>query len=250
MALVSSCGCRSRSEGIGCFSSYPAIEQPGTVPDVLSLRALVVDDHPLYRRGLVETLVWPFGLTVTGQVGSVAEALDQVETPDIVLLDLGLPGVAGSHAVEAILARWPSTHVLVLTASESRASLVAALAAGASGYLTKHAGEQELAEAIAKVAHGELFVSPRLAAYLLEEERLASPSPWPLSTREREVLRLVAEGERDRDIAERLCISLKTVQSHLTRIRDKTSRRRRADLTRLAVDAGLLDDEPAPGAPE
>jgi DNA-binding NarL/FixJ family response regulator len=208
----------------------------------MSLRALVVDDHPLYRRGLVDTLTSPLGLIVSGQAGSVSEALDQPIHPDIVLLDLGLPVVAGAHAVEAILRRWPAAHVLVLTASESRQSLVAALAAGASGYLTKHAGEEELAEAIAKVAQGELFVTPRLAAYLLEEERLAPVSEWPLSGREREILRLVAEGERDRDIADQLCISLKTVQSHLSRIRDKTSRRRRAELTRLAIEAGLVDD--------
>lgn len=209
---------------------------------VMSLRALVVDDHPLYRRGLVDALTSLLGLIVSGQAGSVSEALDQPIHPDVVLLDLGLPVVAGAHAVEAILRRWPAAHVLVLTASESRQSLVAALTAGASGYLTKHAGEEELAEAIAKVARGELFVTPRLAAYLLEEERLAPLSEWPLSGREREILRLVAEGERDRDIADRLCISLKTVQSHLSRIRDKTSRRRRAELTRFAIEAGLVDN--------
>jgi DNA-binding NarL/FixJ family response regulator len=208
----------------------------------MSLRALVVDDHPLYRRGLVDALTSLLGLIVSGQAGSVSEALDQPIQPDVVLLDLGLPVVAGAHAVEAILRRWPAAHVLVLTASESRQSLVAALTAGASGYLTKHAGEEELAEAIAKVARGELFVTPRLAAYLLEEERLAPLSEWPLSGREREILRLVAEGERDRDIADRLCISLKTVQSHLSRIRDKTSRRRRAELTRFAIEAGLVDN--------
>jgi DNA-binding NarL/FixJ family response regulator len=208
----------------------------------MSLRALVVDDHPLYRRGLVDALTSLLGLIVSGQAGSVSEALDQPIHPDVVLLDLGLPVVAGAHAVEAILRRWPAAHVLVLTASESRQSLVAALTAGASGYLTKHAGEEELAEAIAKVARGELFVTPRLAAYLLEEERLAPLSEWPLSGREREILRLVAEGERDRDIADRLCISPKTVQSHLSRIRDKTSRRRRAELTRFAIEAGLVDN--------
>jgi DNA-binding NarL/FixJ family response regulator len=208
----------------------------------MSLRALVVDDHPLYRRGLVDALTSLLGLIVSGQAGSVSEALDQPIHPDVVLLDLGHPVVAGAHAVEAILRRWPAAHVLVLTASESRQSLVAALTAGASGYLTKHAGEEELAEAIAKVARGELFVTPRLAAYLLEEERLAPLSEWPLSGREREILCLVAEGERDRDIADRLCISLKTVQSHLSRIRDKTSRRRRAELTRFAIEAGLVDN--------
>src|SRR5580704_12003736 len=213
-----------------------------SVSAVMSLRALVVDDHPLYRRGLVDALTSLLGLVVSGQAGSVSEALDQPIHPDVVLLDLGLPVVAGAHAVEAILRRWPAAHVLVLTASESRQSLVAALTAGASGYLTKHAGEEELAEAIAKVARGELFVTPRLAAYLLEEERLAPLSEWPLSGREREILRLVAEGERDRDIADRLCISLKTVQSHLSRIRDKTSRRRRAELTRFAIEAGLVDN--------
>jgi len=205
-----------------------------------AISCLIVDDHPLYRSGVKESLGRLPEMTVLGDAASVAEASGFSSVPDVVLLDLGLPGVEGRHAVEAILSRWPESRVLVLTASESRRDLVDALGAGASGYLTKHAGARELEEAIRLVAKGQLYVTPRLASYLLEEDRLRPADNWSLSVREQEILRLVAEGERDREIAERLFISLKTVHSHLDRIREKTGRRRRADLTRLAFEARIV----------
>jgi DNA-binding NarL/FixJ family response regulator len=208
---------------------------------VKATKCLIVDDHPLYRDGLRRTLSELNGVTVCDEAESVGQALRSPEQPDVVLLDLGLPDVVGAQAVEAIREHWRESRVLVVTASELRRDLVDALGAGASGYLTKHAGPDELEEAIQTVASGRLYVTPRLASYLLEEDRLRSRDEWRLSEREREILRLVAEGERDRDIAERLHISLRTVQSHLDRIREKTGRRRRADLTRLAMTTGLLE---------
>jgi DNA-binding NarL/FixJ family response regulator len=205
-----------------------------------ALRCLIIDDHPFYRLGLVEGLGASPGFEVVGEAGSVPEALESSHAPDVVLLDLGLPGVRGWHAVEAVRSRWPQCRVLVLTASETRGDLLDVMGAGASGYLTKHAGTDELAQAIEKVAKGELFVTPRLASYLLEDDRVRTPDQFSLSRREREVLALLAEGARDREIADRLFISLSTVHSHLDRIRDKTGLRRRPELTRLAVEEGIV----------
>jgi DNA-binding NarL/FixJ family response regulator len=204
------------------------------------VRCLIIDDHPFYRLGLAEGLRARPGFVVVGEAGSVPEALNSLDEPDVVLLDLGLPDLHGWHAVEAVRSRWPECCVLVLTASETRGDLLDAMGAGASGYLTKHAGPQELTQAIEKVAKGELFVTPRLASYLLEDDRIRAPDQSSLSRREREVLALLAEGARDREIADRLFISLSTVHSHLDRIRDKTGVRRRPELTRLAMEEGIV----------
>jgi DNA-binding NarL/FixJ family response regulator len=211
---------------------------------------LPIDDHYLFRRGLVDTLLSLPGIAVAGDASSVEQALALEDQPDVVLLDLSLEagGLMNVAAVQALRHKWPETHVLILTASEAKDDLLGMLAAGAAGYLTKHAKPAELAEAIQRVAAGGVFVTPRLASYLLEEDAQMHAGEWSLSQREREILRLVAEGERDRDIAQRLFISPKTVQSHLTRIRDKTGMRRRADLTRLALNGGLLGDDRRPGS--
>ena len=208
----------------------------------VTITCLIIDDHPLFRRGLIETLLNLPGIAVLAETASVEEALELPENPGVVLLDLSLEkgGLMKEGAVEALLKRWPHAPILVLTASESKEDLLSMLAAGASGYITKHAKPAELGEALRLVAQGEVFVTPRLASFLLEEDNLRPRDEWSLSLREREVLRLVAEGERDQDIAGRLTLSIKTVQSHLTRIRDKTGMRRRADLTRLAIEKGLL----------
>ena len=208
----------------------------------MTITCLVIDDHYLFRRGLIGTLLSLPGAAVVGEANSVERALAMPDEPDVVLLDLSLEegGLMKEAAVRALLKRWPRTHILILTASESKDDLIQMLAAGASGYVTKHAKPSELAEALQTVAGGKVFVTPRLASYLLEDDGSRPKDQWSLSGREREILKLVAEGERDREISERLFISLKTVQSHLSRIRDKTGVRRRADLTRLAVGRGLL----------
>jgi two-component system secretion response regulator SsrB len=214
-----------------------------------ALRALVVDDHPCVVRGLVATLA-DLGVDVCGQASTVSEALGTAFHPDIVLLDLGLPGVRGAEAIEAMRRRWPGVPVLVVTVAEDPHKLMVALAAGAGGYVLKNANDAELAEAVARVAKGELYVTPRLAMYLLEDERRHPAKEWSLTEREREILTLVAEGCRDREIAELLRLSVKGVQSHLTRIRDKTGCRRRAELTRRAIAMGLVQGDGQPDVRE
>jgi DNA-binding NarL/FixJ family response regulator len=161
--------------------------------------------------------------------------------PDVVVLDLHLPGLEGSQAVAHLCER--GLAVLVVSASDDQDAVLDAIAAGASGYLTKDAEESEITAAVAAIAEGGTYVSPALAAYLLRAARTQpKAAPWVLTEREREILRLLASGETDHDIAAQLYISVRTVRSHLERIRDKTGHRRRPDLTRLAIEQGLIGD--------
>lgn len=194
----------------------------------------VIEDHPLYRQGLMEIVEATAGVRMAAAAGTIAEmeaiGFDGI---DVVLLDLHLPDGVGADAVSRVKAFGPT--VLVVSASDDRQSVIDAIGAGASGYLPKSSVADEISFAIAAVAGGGTYVSPVLAAYLLRDERERA-TDHPLTAREREILSLVAEGETDAEIAGRLFISVRTVHSHLDRIRDKTGRRRRADLTRLALE--------------
>ncbi len=194
----------------------------------------VIEDHPLYRQGLTQIVDAADGFEVVAAVGT----LKQMEAAgfagvDVVLLDLHLPDGSGAGAVTRVRSFGPI--VLVVSASDDRQSVVDAIAAGARGYLPKSSAPDEIAFAISSVAGGGMYVSPVLAAFLLRDEQ-ERRSDHPLTGREREILSLVAEGETDAEIADRLFISIRTVHSHLDRIRDKTGRRRRADLTRFALE--------------
>lgn len=204
-----------------------------------------IDDHDLVRRGFVDAMVKLPGVTIAGEAVSVDEALNCQAEPEIVFLDLELGGdtLMRERALIALKNRWPDSKTIILTASEAKEDLLSMLGAGAEGYLTKHVSLSQLQEAIDKVSAGEVYVTPRMAAYLLQEDNSSPRDDLSLSSREREVLKLLAEGDRDQDIAQRLFISVKTVQSHLTRIRDKTGQRRRAELTRLAMEKGLIKRE-------
>jgi DNA-binding NarL/FixJ family response regulator len=197
----------------------------------------VVEDHPLYRRGIVQTIEATDACQLVMAVDSF-EALESAGIkPDwVVILDLHLPGVEGSEAVRSVCESGAA--VLVLSASDNADEVIDAIAAGAAGYLTKSADTDEIVRAIRAVAAGEAYVSPALAGHLLARSRRNVPagSGLELTVREREILELVAEGETDADIADRLYISIRTVHSHLDRIRDKTGLRRRSELTRYAIE--------------
>jgi DNA-binding NarL/FixJ family response regulator len=176
--------------------------------------------------------------------GSVEEYERRLRRPpDLVLLDLGLPGVSGAAAVRRVLAT--QTVVLALSATYEESSVLEALASGARGYLCKDVDAAEVITAVRAVAGGGSYVSPRLAGDLL---RAAGSGSAPrerttLTPREQEVLGLLGGGETDHGIAKALSISVATVRSHLDRIRDKTGRRRRPDLTRLALEHALVPPE-------
>jgi DNA-binding NarL/FixJ family response regulator len=200
----------------------------------------VIDDHPLYRQGLAVAIeeAPEMELVIAARSVEDFDALSDLH-PDVVILDLHLPGLEGSQAVAHLCER--GLAVLVVSASDDQDAVLDAMAAGASGYLTKDAEASEITTAVAAIAGGGTYVSPALAAYLLRAARTQpKEAPWALTEREREILRLLASGETDQDIAAQLYISVRTVRSHLERIRDKTGRRRRPDLTRLAIEQGLI----------
>ena len=210
------------------------------------IRVGVVDDHPVFRQGLAHAVEGADGLELVFALASVEDFDARDEAPDLVILDLGLPGMHGANAVRHVCER--GAKVLVVSAEGSQSDVLDAIAAGASGYLTKSAEPNEITAAVHIVASGETYVSPTLAAYLLRAAKRDQASGLhALTAREREILALVAAGERDSDIAEQLFISVRTVRSHLDRIRDKTGRRRRADLTRLAVEQGIVPPESPSG---
>jgi DNA-binding NarL/FixJ family response regulator len=182
------------------------------------IRVLVVDDHPVVRRGVSELLasvadVEVVGTTGDGEAGvALAERLD----PDVVLMDIEMPGVDGVEATHRIGATAPRTAVVILTTFADRARITRALDAGAAGYLLKDAEPSELIDGIRAAAAGSTPISPRAASRLAE--RSDDPIPASLTPREREVLALVAEGLANKQIARRLGIAEKTVKAHLTRV--------------------------------
>ena len=204
------------------------------------IRILLVDDHPVVRLGLRGMLDAEPGLTVVGEASSGDEglAMTMAEKPDIVLMDLRMPGGDGVSATERILAAVPKTRVLVLTTYESDRDILRAIEAGAGGYLLKDASPAELAEAVRAAARGETVLAPSVASTLVRQVR--SPAPPALSARETEVLRLVASGLTNADIGKRLFIAEATVKTHLLRIFNKLDVADRTAAVTTAMRLGVL----------
>ena len=199
----------------------------------------MVEDHPLYRSALVHALSADARIHIGVTAKSVEEFAAYRQPPGaVVVLDLKLPGVSDAEAVATVVRM--GFVVLVLSAYGERSDVLGAMAAGARGYLTKDADIDEIRRAVREVAAGNSYVSPTLAGYLLNSSRTRYGVELPLSDRERQVLALLADGRRDQDIADALAISVRTVRSHLDRIREKTGRRRRPELTRLAIEKGIV----------
>jgi DNA-binding NarL/FixJ family response regulator/class 3 adenylate cyclase len=210
-------------------------------PPVATVTTLaVIDDHPVYRDGLAAAVAASGRFELLGAFDSVESYLDQEAGAEVVLLDYHLPGLHGPAAVARVTAGGAA--VLMVSGDIGRDAVLATLASGARGYVAKHAEVSEIVDAITTICASPsgTYVSPQLAAYLLDAYRRTGPNQLQLSPREQEVLALVAQGERDQDIAEALFISVGTVRSHLDHIRTKTGERRRAGLTRYAVDQGFV----------
>ncbi len=208
------------------------------------IRVAIVDDHPVFRQGIAHAIDSEPSFELVAAVAAVEDLALDVPI-DVVVLDLGLPGLSGAPAVSHV--RQMGAAVLVVSADGERRKVVDAIGAGAAGYLTKTAEPSEITEATRVVGQGGTYISPTLASYLIASSRdQGGEGMFTLTPREKEVLALVAAGERDTDIAEELFISIRTVRSHLDRIRDKTGYRRRPDLTRLAIKEGLMDEGPDP----
>jgi len=219
------------------------------------IRVLVVDDHTIVRQGLRMVIETQDGLEVVGEAGSGEEGIRTLDIlfaegiePSVVLMDLMMEGIGGVEATRRIKSDWPDLPVLVLTMADDRAYLREAFRAGASGYVLKDAADVELVDAIRAVAEGGRYLHPSLGAELARAEEEAERGPTtdhgvPLSKREVDVLKLVALGYSNNEIADELYISVRTVETHKTHIMQKTGLRARSELTRFARDAGIVGDE-------
>ncbi|GHF06867.1 DNA-binding response regulator [Amycolatopsis deserti] len=202
------------------------------------IRVGVIEDHPLYRYAVANVLSEARDIELGPVAESVAAfASSQEPAGCVVVLDLKLRGVTDSQAVQEVVRM--GHKVLVVSAHAGQDEVLGAISAGARGYLSKDADGDDILHAIREIAAGNSYVSPTLASYLLDSTRPRAGVGSVLSDRERQVLSLVAAGERDADIAEAMSISVRTVRSYLDRIRDKTGRRRRPELTRLAIEEGM-----------
>ncbi|GCE02027.1 DNA-binding response regulator [Embleya hyalina] len=229
--------------------SVPARVEHGSAGE--PIRVLVVDDHDLFRRGLDIVLAPEPDITVVGEAGDGAEALEAAQDllPDIVLMDVRMPRRGGIEACTAIKEVAPSTQIIMLTMSEEEADLYDAIKAGATGYLLKEISHGEVASAIRAVADGQSQISPSMAVKLLTEfksmsrrddERRLVPAPR-LTDREIEVLRLVATGRNNRDIAKQLFISENTVKNHVRNILEKLQLHSRMEAVVYAMREKILE---------
>lgn len=204
------------------------------------------DDHRVVRSGLRRILEAEPDIEVVGEAGTAEEAvaLARSATPDVMVMDIGLPDASGIDAAGRILAAGGRTRVLMLTVHDDVAYLRKAFAAGVSGYLVKEAADVELVLAVREVAAGRRYVHPTLGAALLSSEapqRLGGVG-GELTDREVEVLRLIALGHTNAEIARELFLSVRTVETHRAHIHHKLGVRHRAELVAFARDAGLLED--------
>jgi two-component system, NarL family, nitrate/nitrite response regulator NarL len=206
------------------------------------IRLIVVDDHPMFRAGVVASLADEPDVDVVGEGSSAAEAMRLAEKyePDVCLLDIAMPGGGGLNAARDITAAFPQTRVVMLTVSEDEDDLLAAMKAGASGYVLKGAAGSELAEVLRKVHAGDVYVAPGLAWGLLREMSRPRSAPLDeLTSREREVLELVAEGLSNQEIGDRLGLAEKTIKHYMTSILGKLRVRSRVEAALLAYREGM-----------
>lgn len=209
-----------------------------------TVQVLVVDDHAVVRSGLRLLLDAEPDLTVVGEAGNGEDAVAQSQAlePDVVLMDVVMPGESGIEATRRLLSERPETKVLILSMQDDSHYVREAFEAGASGYVLKEAADKEVVQAVREVASGGRYVHPQLGARLLqlataESARVESD---PLSERERDVLKLLAHGHTNREVARQLSLSVRTVETHRAHIMRKLRLRSRAELVEYALEQGLL----------
>jgi len=208
-------------------------------------RVFVVDDHALVRSGVRTELAGR--VQIVGEAGDVdaAAAAIPATDPDVVLVDVHLPGGGGAEVIRRVLAERPSTRFLALSVSDAPEDVIAVIRAGARGYLTKTVSGAELAEAIERVAAGDAVFSPRLAGFVLDAFGTtvsvpSDPELDQLTVREREVLRLIARGYAYKEVARQLSLSVKTVETHVSSVLRKLQLSSRHELTRWATERRIV----------
>ena len=212
------------------------------------ISVVLVDDHAVVRSGLRLLLEAQDDIEVVGEAGNAKEAVFRARAfkPDVILLDVVMPGESGIEVLPKLLKESPETKVLVLSMQDDPSYVREAFAAGAQGYVLKEAADEEVVSAVREIAGGARYVHPALGARMVAaeaQERAAAESD-PLSEREREVLRLLALGHTNQEIAEQLYISVRTAESHRAHIMQKLRLTTRAELVRYALTHGLLAEEP------
>ena len=230
-----------------------------------TIRVLVVDDHDLFRRGLMEVLEEEDDITVIGEARNGQQAIDRAGelSPDVVFMDLNMPGQNGIEATAYLTQKWPDLKVLVLTVSEEAADLYRALSVGARGYVLKISDPQEIIDALRQVHQGWVVVSPAMAPRFLSELGQTSDigaashpvedlpaGETQLTPREMEILRLVARGMSNTELADTLLVSENTVKTHVKNILAKLHMKNRREAASYAARLGFMqpgDEETAPG---
>lgn len=217
-----------------------------------AIRILIADDHAVLRTGLRLLLEADPQMEVVGEAGDGMETVSLCAElqPDVVLLDLTMPGPGSVATMAQLREHCPQTRILILTMHDDEAYLRQMLAAGAAGYVVKRAADSELLSAIRSVDRGEMYVHPSLTRILLDDMLTASQQHtvdlWDtLSEREQQVIHLVALGHTNREVADRLYLSVKTVETYRARAMEKLQLRSRAQLVRYAFRKGLLNSPPA-----
>jgi two-component system, NarL family, nitrate/nitrite response regulator NarL len=226
------------------------VSKPKARERLKKIRILIADDHPIFRDGLRKLLSLEEDFQVIGEAEDGKEAVDMVQklSPDILLLDLKMPNLSGIGALEALGDKFKSTRVIVLTASEDEAAVVQAMRMGTAGIVLKQTATDLLIKSIRKVYDGEIWLDSRMTTAVMKEFSQPAPVREPiktvLSTREREVVALVCQGFRNKEIAEKMFISEQTVKNHLHNIFDKLGVSDRLELALFAIHK-KLNEPPA-----
>jgi two-component system, NarL family, response regulator NreC len=209
------------------------------------IRVLIVDDHAVVRAGLRLLLEREEDMEPVGEAGDTREAVQMARrlTPDVVLMDVVMPGATGVDAAAEIRHVVPGARILMLSMQDDPSYVRQAFTNGAIGYVLKEAADTELVSAIRRVSLGEQYVHPSLGAKLVGPADTAARGDDPLSDREREVLSLLALGHTNQEIADRLVVSVRTVEAHRAHILTKLRLSTRAELVRYAIDTGLLETQ-------
>jgi DNA-binding NarL/FixJ family response regulator len=209
------------------------------------IRVLIVDDHPVVRSGLRRVLESVADIEVVGEAGDAKQAVfeTRAQKPDIILMDVVMPGASGIEAIPDVLHDAPDAKVLILSMQDDPNYVRQAFAAGAAGYVLKEAADTDLVAAVREVAGGGRYVHPTLGALIVaaDAEERERAEQDPLSDRERDVLHLLALGHTNQEISDRLFISVRTAETHRAHIMQKLRLSTRAELVRYALDQGLLE---------
>ncbi len=209
------------------------------------IKVLLVDDHAIMRDGIKALLILQDDIEIVGEASEGKEAIERTRllNPNVVVMDIAMQGMDGLEATRRITKQYPKTKVLILTQYDNKEYILSAIKAGATGYVPKSALGSELVSAIRAVYHGDSYLYPSAAMALVEDYRQQSQSADPydqLTPREREILKLIADGHTSQEVANLLFISLKTVMGHRTKIMDKLGLQNHTELIKYAMRKGLL----------